>query len=178
MPLTSEDRPERLRFDCYGALIQLDEGSKDTAARVIGANRADADPDAIVEPYDQHESELERNVVFKLLHPMAPASPTDPISGGSQAMVRPHDPEDPDGTAPVSGANQARVPSQLAGMGAGRRSREDVALQPQLLVLTPQPRQIVTLRRAQDAVGDHGGFPFPAALLTAGLRDPVADRLG
>ena len=131
MPLTSEDRPDRLRFDCYGALIQLDEGSKDTAARVIGANRADADPDATVEPYDQHESELE-----------------------------------------------ARVPSQLAGMGAGRRSREDVALQAQLLVLTPQPRQIVTLRRAQDAVGDHGGFPFPAALLTAGLRDPVADRLG
>ena len=178
MPLTSEDRHDRLRFDCYGALIQLDEGSKDTAARVIGANRADAAPDATVEPYDQHERELERIVVFKLFHQMAPASPTDPISGGSQAMVRPHDPEDPDGTTPVSRANQARVPPQLAGVGAGRRSRENIALEAQLLVLTPQPRQLVTLRRAQDAVGDHGGFPFPAPLLPAGLRDPVADRLG
>jgi hypothetical protein len=63
-------------------------------------------------------------------------------------------------------------------MGARRGSREDVALQLELLVLTPQPRQFVALDRAQDAVGDRGGFPSPAALGPVRLRDPVADRLG
>ncbi len=74
MPLTSGDRPEWLTFDCYGTLIQWDEGLKETAARVIGARRADADPDAIVEPYDQHESELEKNAPFKTFRQLAPAA--------------------------------------------------------------------------------------------------------
>jgi hypothetical protein len=63
-------------------------------------------------------------------------------------------------------------------MGARRGSRGDVTLQLELLVLATQPRQLVTLGRAQDGVGDRGGFPVAAALLAIGLRDPVADRLG
>jgi 2-haloacid dehalogenase len=72
MPLTSDDRPEWLTFDCYGTLIQWDEGVRQVAARVIEAKRADADPDAITKPYDQHESELEENAPFKTFHQVAP----------------------------------------------------------------------------------------------------------
>lgn len=60
MPLSSQNRPEWLTFDCYGTLIQWDEGLQSTAARVLAAKRSSADPHEIVEPYDQHESELER----------------------------------------------------------------------------------------------------------------------
>ena len=54
----------------------------------------------------------------------------------------------------------------------GRRSRENVALQPQLLVLAPQPGQLVTL-----GCGQAVNLLLPAALLLVGLRNPSADRL-
>jgi hypothetical protein len=50
--------------------------------------------------------------------------------------------------------------------------REDVALQSQLLVLTPQPRQLVAFGQGQAVT-----LLFPAALLAVRLRNPVADRL-
>jgi hypothetical protein len=50
--------------------------------------------------------------------------------------------------------------------------REDVALQPQLLVLRAQPCQLVTL-----CSGQHVTLLLPAALLPLGLCNPVADRL-
>src|SRR5260370_17157200 len=53
-----------------------------------------------------------------------------------------------------------------------QHSREDVALQPQLLVLTSQPCQLVTLCSGQPAT-----LLLPAALLPVGLRNPVADGL-
>ncbi len=59
MTIKPSDRPEWLTFDCYGTLVQWDEGLKEVAARVIEAKGADADPEAIVQIYDQHESELE-----------------------------------------------------------------------------------------------------------------------
>src|SRR5258707_13287047 len=54
----------------------------------------------------------------------------------------------------------------------GGRSRENVALQPQLLVLPPQPGQFLTLSRRKPVA-----LLLPAALLPVGLRHPVADRL-
>src|SRR4029077_2687352 len=54
----------------------------------------------------------------------------------------------------------------------GSSSREDVALQPQLLVLTSQSCQLVTLCSGQPAT-----LLLPAALLPVGLRNPVADGL-
>ena len=54
----------------------------------------------------------------------------------------------------------------------GSSSREDVALQPQLFVLTSQPCQLVTLCSGQPAT-----LLLPAALLPVGLRNPVADGL-
>ena len=74
MSLVSDNRPEWLTFDCYGTLIQWDEGVKGVAARVVKAKGGDADPEAIVEPYDQHESELEKNAPFKTFHQVAPAA--------------------------------------------------------------------------------------------------------
>lgn len=74
MPLSSENRPEWLTFDCYGTLIQWDEGLQATAARVLTAKGSGADPRKIVEPYDQHESALERNAPFKRFRTIAPAA--------------------------------------------------------------------------------------------------------
>jgi hypothetical protein len=48
----------------------------------------------------------------------------------------------------------------------------DNALQPQLLVLTPQPGQFLALSRRRPVA-----LLLPAALLPVGLRHPVADRL-
>ena len=58
----------------------------------------------------------------------------------------------------------------------GRRSRENVALQAQLLVLPPQPGQFLAFGRAQAGIG--GRLCLPAPVLTVGLGNPVADRLG
>lgn len=74
MPLSSENRPDWLTFDCYGTLIQWDEGLQATAARVLTAKGSGADPGEIVEPYDQHESELEKNAPFKCFRDIAPAA--------------------------------------------------------------------------------------------------------
>ena len=61
-------------------------------------------------------------------------------------LVRAHEPENPDASA----ANASRFGDSpgLAGE-PGRHSRENVALHPQLLVLAPQPGQLVALGRAQ-----------------------------
>lgn len=74
MSLTTNDRPEWLTFDCYGTLIQWDEGLKKTAARVIEAKGSSADPGKIVEPYDQYESQLEKYAPFKPFRQVAPAA--------------------------------------------------------------------------------------------------------
>ncbi len=53
-----------------------------------------------------------------------------------------------------------------------RPPREDIALQAQLLVLTTQPSEFITLGDSQS-----GSLLLPAALLAIRQRDPVADRL-
>ena len=55
----------------------------------------------------------------------------------------------------------------------GGRSREDVALQAQLLVLAAQPNELLAVGRRHNLT-----VLLPAALLSVGLADPVADRLG
>jgi hypothetical protein len=63
-------------------------------------------------------------------------------------------------------------------MGARRSSREDVALHPELAHLAPKTGEFLALGRAQGRFSRSGGLHLPAALLTLGLGDPVADRLG
>ncbi len=69
------------------------------------------------------------------------------------------------------GSHRARA------MGARRRSRENVALHPQLLVLAPEACQLLALGRSQGRVGRRR-LHLPPALLPISLKDPVADRLG
>src|SRR3954453_18796281 len=58
----------------------------------------------------------------------------------------------------------------------GCRSREDVALQAQLLVLTPQPGELLPLGRAQRSVGGRRrGALAPLAAIRR--SNPVPDRL-
>src|SRR3954466_9778506 len=56
------------------------------------------------------------------------------------------------------------------------RSRENVALQAQLLVLPPQPAQFLAFGRAQ--AGSSSTLGLPAAVLPIGLGHPITDRLG
>src|SRR4051812_38510472 len=58
----------------------------------------------------------------------------------------------------------------------GRRAREDVTLQLQLPILTPQPDEFVTLGRRQAQISTRW-LGFPPALAAVGLRDPVTDSL-
>lgn len=57
MPL-SGPRPTRLTFDCYGTLIQWDEGLLAAVRRILGKDAAVSERD-FIRIYDGHEHELE-----------------------------------------------------------------------------------------------------------------------
>lgn len=61
MSLQDTRRPLWLTFDCYGTLIQWDEGLQ-AAVREILRNKpgADVDPAKLIEVYDRHEHALEQ----------------------------------------------------------------------------------------------------------------------
>ena len=60
--MLSGKRPEWLTFDCYGTLIQWDEGLLDAVSSILAA-RAGADIDArsFIRVYDKHEHALEES---------------------------------------------------------------------------------------------------------------------
>lgn len=64
MPLTNLPRPPWLTFDCYGTLIQWDEGLRDAVARILAADpesgRQAPTPAQFLHIYDGHEHRLER----------------------------------------------------------------------------------------------------------------------
>jgi 2-haloacid dehalogenase len=58
--LSGTPRPAWLTFDCYGTLIQWDEGLQ-AAVRTILADKAEAiDPDRLIAVYDAHEHRIEQ----------------------------------------------------------------------------------------------------------------------
>jgi 2-haloacid dehalogenase len=61
MSIAGTERPKWLTFDCYGTLIQWDEGLI-AAVRSILANQAGAniDPDELIAVFDRHEHALEQ----------------------------------------------------------------------------------------------------------------------
>jgi len=65
MALDPDRRPEWLTFDCYGTLIQWDEGLQRVAADVSAKRGGNIDLAKLVQAYDQREGELERNAPFK-----------------------------------------------------------------------------------------------------------------
>jgi 2-haloacid dehalogenase len=61
MTLKNTPRPEWLTFDCYGTLIQWDEGLKAVAGEIL-RDKGDhsIDVDRLIEVYDRHEYRLEQ----------------------------------------------------------------------------------------------------------------------
>ena len=53
-------KPEWLTFDCYGTLIQWDEGLIAALERILGKQNATVDPAWFIALFDQHEHTLEQ----------------------------------------------------------------------------------------------------------------------
>ena len=61
MTLQNTPRPEWLTFDCYGTLIQWDEGLKAVVAAILRDKGEHAvDVERLIEVYDRHEHRLEQ----------------------------------------------------------------------------------------------------------------------
>jgi 2-haloacid dehalogenase len=61
VPLTHTTRPRWLTFDCYGTLIQWDEGLLAAVERILrGKGAVDIDPARFIAVYDAHEHALEQ----------------------------------------------------------------------------------------------------------------------
>jgi len=53
-------RPQWLTFDCYGTLIQWDEGLLAAVGRILARRGGAVDPRTLIEIYDRHEHRLEQ----------------------------------------------------------------------------------------------------------------------
>lgn len=63
MPLQHTPRPLWLTFDCYGTLIQWDEGLQDAVRELLARKgAAGTPPEALIAVYDRHEHALEQTV--------------------------------------------------------------------------------------------------------------------
>lgn len=62
MSLNTHPRPQWLTFDCYGTLIQWDEGLQAAVRRILARKpgAADLDPERLIAVYDRHEHALEQ----------------------------------------------------------------------------------------------------------------------
>ncbi len=56
----SGPRPTWLTFDCYGTLIQWDEGLLAAVGRILAGKARPVDPGAFIAAYDRHEHALEQ----------------------------------------------------------------------------------------------------------------------
>lgn len=66
MTLMNTIRPEWLTFDCYGTLIQWDEGLKAVAAQILrDKGEHGIDVDQLVKVYDRHEHTLEQTPPYR-----------------------------------------------------------------------------------------------------------------
>src|SRR5262245_19659702 len=65
-------KPEWLTFDCYGTLIQWDEGLLDAIRKILRNHGASPiEPAEFVRVYDKHEHELEQQKPHKLFRAVA-----------------------------------------------------------------------------------------------------------
>ena len=53
-------KPEWLTFDCYGTLIQWDEGLIAAVERILGKQNATVDPARFIALFDRHEQRSSR----------------------------------------------------------------------------------------------------------------------
>jgi len=72
MPLTNTSRPRWLTFDCYGTLIQWDEGLLAAVERMLRSKGdVDIDPSKLVSVYDSHEHALEQTPPYRSFRTVA-----------------------------------------------------------------------------------------------------------
>src|SRR6516225_2627583 len=75
MTLHGTPRPDWLTFDCYGTLIQWDEGLIAAARRILDRHgKSDLDPHALIQVYDRIEHEREQQPPFRRFDAIAGAS--------------------------------------------------------------------------------------------------------
>lgn len=60
MTLAGTPKPKWLTFDCYGTLIQWDEGLLAAAAQILARQAGRVDPHTLLTVYDRYEHELEQ----------------------------------------------------------------------------------------------------------------------
>jgi 2-haloacid dehalogenase len=58
--MLSGPRPAWVTFDCYGTLIQWDEGLRDAAGTILAGKAGAVDPDRLITTYDRHEHAIEQ----------------------------------------------------------------------------------------------------------------------
>jgi 2-haloacid dehalogenase len=72
MSLQHTHRPLWLTFDCYGTLIQWDEGLQAAVAEILRAkHRNQVDPARFIEIYDRHEHALEQTPPYRSFRTVA-----------------------------------------------------------------------------------------------------------
>ncbi len=71
MPLTGTPRPEWLTFDCYGTLIQWDEGLLAAVGRILAEQEASIDPRALIRTYDTFEHAFEQELPHRPFRELA-----------------------------------------------------------------------------------------------------------
>src|SRR5262245_62700292 len=64
-------RPEWLTFDCYGTLIQWDEGLLAAVVRILSRHGSRANPAEVLRAYDWHEHTLEQMPPHRLFRQVA-----------------------------------------------------------------------------------------------------------
>lgn len=70
--LTNKPSPSWLTFDCYGTLIQWDEGLYDVARQLLhNKNVEGLDPRALLEVYERHEYRLEQTPPYRSFREIA-----------------------------------------------------------------------------------------------------------
>jgi 2-haloacid dehalogenase len=69
--LSGTPRPSWITFDCYGTLIQWDEGLLEAVRSILAAKGKSIDPQHFIEIYDRHEHALEQTTPYRMFREVA-----------------------------------------------------------------------------------------------------------
>jgi 2-haloacid dehalogenase len=72
--MLSGTRPQWLTFDCYGTLIQWDEGVLEAARAILARKGAAINPQQLIAIYDRHEHALEQTAPHRSFREVAGAA--------------------------------------------------------------------------------------------------------
>ena len=69
--LSGTPRPSWITFDCYGTLIQWDEGLRNAVTTILAGKRVQADLERLIAIYDRHEHVLEQTLPHRSFRTIA-----------------------------------------------------------------------------------------------------------